>query len=40
MDGSVPPQTTHPSLLIRIRDPQDREAWEMFVDTYVPLIYR
>jgi RNA polymerase sigma-70 factor (ECF subfamily) len=40
MDGPVPPQTTHPSLLIRIRNPQDREAWETFVDTYVPLIYR
>lgn len=31
---------THPSLLIRIRDPRDRDAWEAFVDTYVPMIYR
>jgi RNA polymerase sigma-70 factor (ECF subfamily) len=40
MEGPVPPQTTRPSLLIRIRDPQDRESWETFVDTYVPMIYR
>jgi RNA polymerase sigma factor (sigma-70 family) len=40
MDGPASPQTTHPSLLIRIRDPRDRDAWETFVDTYVPLIYR
>ncbi len=40
MDGPASPQTTHPSLLIRIRDPRDQEAWETFVDTYVPLIYR
>lgn len=40
MDGPVSPRTTRPSLLIRIRDPHDREAWELFVDTYVPLVYR
>lgn len=40
MDGPASPQTTHPSLLIRIRDPHDRAAWELFVDTYVPLVYR
>ncbi len=39
MDGPASPQT-HPSLLIRIRDPQDGEAWEAFVNTYVPMIYR
>jgi RNA polymerase sigma factor (sigma-70 family) len=39
MDGPPSPQT-HPSLLIRIRDPHDRDAWEAFVDTYVPMIYR
>jgi RNA polymerase sigma factor (sigma-70 family) len=39
MDDPVSPRATRPSLLIRIRDPQDRDAWEVFVDTYVPLIY-
>lgn len=29
---------TRPSLLIRIRDPRDREAWERFVEIYAPLI--
>jgi RNA polymerase sigma factor (sigma-70 family) len=40
MDGPVSPQGTHPSLLIRLRDPQDQKAWALFVDTYVPMIYR
>ena len=30
---------TRPSLLVRIRDPQDREAWNRFVELYTPLIY-
>src|ERR1700674_1586490 len=30
---------TRPSLLIRIRDPQDREAWRQFVALYAPLIH-
>jgi RNA polymerase sigma-70 factor (ECF subfamily) len=30
---------TRPSLLLRIRDDQARDAWAIFVDTYVPLIY-
>lgn len=34
------PPTTSPSLLIRIRDAQDRQAWEKFVDLYGPLIYQ
>jgi RNA polymerase sigma-70 factor (ECF subfamily) len=33
-----PPQT-RPSLLVRLRDSQDRDAWRQFVDIYVPLIY-
>jgi RNA polymerase sigma factor (sigma-70 family) len=30
---------TRPSLLVRIRDPRDHEAWRQFVDLYAPLIY-
>ena len=30
---------TRPSLLVRIRDPQDREAWRQFVALYAPLIH-
>jgi len=33
------PETTRPSLLVRIRDANDREAWRQFVDIYAPLIY-
>ena|SRR6266404_4543798 len=31
--------TTRPSLLIRIRDAQDSQAWTQFVDLYAPLVY-
>jgi RNA polymerase sigma-70 factor (ECF subfamily) len=31
---------THPSLLLRLRDPQDAQAWRQFVDLYGGLIYR
>ena len=30
---------TRPSLLVRIRDAQDREAWAQFVEVYAPLVY-
>jgi RNA polymerase sigma factor (sigma-70 family) len=30
---------TRASLLIRIRDPQDKEAWRQFVALYAPVIY-
>jgi RNA polymerase sigma-70 factor (ECF subfamily) len=30
---------TRPSLLVRIRDGQDQEAWAQFVEIYTPLIY-
>lgn len=33
----VPP--TRPSLLVRLKDARDREAWERFVDLYAPLIF-
>jgi RNA polymerase sigma factor (sigma-70 family) len=31
---------TRPSLLVRLRDPQDREAWQQFVNLYAPLIHK
>lgn len=31
--------TTRVSLLVRLRDPQDRQAWAQFVDLYAPLVY-
>jgi RNA polymerase sigma factor (sigma-70 family) len=30
---------TRPSLLLRLRDPGDSEAWRVFVETYTPLVY-
>jgi RNA polymerase sigma-70 factor (ECF subfamily) len=32
--------TTRSSLLARIRDLQDREAWNQFVELYAPLVYQ
>ncbi|QEH34479.1 ECF RNA polymerase sigma factor SigE [Aquisphaera giovannonii] len=34
------PDATRPSLLVRIRDPGDRRAWEQFVEIYAPLVYQ
>jgi RNA polymerase sigma-70 factor (ECF subfamily) len=31
--------TIHPSLLLRLRDPADGQAWTRFVQVYTPLIY-
>ncbi len=31
---------TKPSLLVRVRDPLDAEAWRTFVSLYAPLVYR
>src|SRR5438309_8393167 len=36
MDDSA---TTRPSLLVRIRDAGDGEAWTQFVEIYAPLVY-
>src|SRR5205807_400842 len=33
-------QPTAASLLLRLRDVQDADAWQTFVDVYAPLIYR
>jgi RNA polymerase sigma factor (sigma-70 family) len=30
---------TRPSLLVRLRDPQDQDAWQAFLNLYAPLIY-
>lgn len=30
---------TRPSLLVRLRDPRDQEAWRTFLDLYAPLLY-
>jgi RNA polymerase sigma-70 factor (ECF subfamily) len=30
---------TQPSLLVRLKDLSDEEAWDRFVDVYVPLVY-
>jgi len=32
--------TTSPSLLERVREPEDREGWERFVRLYTPLLFR
>lgn len=32
--------STRPSLLARIRDPQDSASWQTFVTIYTPLVYR
>jgi RNA polymerase sigma-70 factor (ECF subfamily) len=31
--------STRPSLLLRLRDPRDAEAWRAFVEVYGPLVY-
>ena len=33
------PQTRQ-SLVVRLSDPSDREAWTWFTETYAPLVYR
>jgi RNA polymerase sigma-70 factor (ECF subfamily) len=33
------PPVTRASLLVRLRDPTDREAWSQFVELYAPLLY-
>src|SRR5690349_16674686 len=31
---------TRASLLLRLRDPRDEDAWQDFVDLYAPVVYR
>jgi RNA polymerase sigma-70 factor (ECF subfamily) len=33
------PPPTRPSLLVRLRDPRDGDAWGQFVDLYAPLVF-
>ena len=33
------PPSTRPSLLVRIRDARDGQAWSQFVEIYAPLVY-
>lgn len=33
------PPPTRPSLLVRLRDAQDRDAWRQFVQLYTPVVY-
>ena len=35
--GDAP--ATRPSLLVRLRNPRDGQAWAQFVDVYAPLVY-
>ena len=32
--------TTRKTLLARVRDPADRDAWQQFYELYAPMIYR
>ena len=36
----MPVPETRASLLMRLRDPQDQSAWEVFLQIYQPLIFR
>jgi RNA polymerase sigma-70 factor (ECF subfamily) len=34
--ADIPP--TRASLVLRLRDPQDEEAWRQFIDLYMPVV--
>src|SRR6185436_10497349 len=38
--GPTKPPSTRATLLIRLRQETDTEAWTVFVDLYTPLVYR
>jgi RNA polymerase sigma factor (sigma-70 family) len=40
MSKQLDPNQTRPSLLLRVRDVGDIEAWRTFVNIYAPVIYR
>src|SRR5215213_1897943 len=35
--AEIPP--TRASLLVRLRDPRDEDAWRQFIDLYAPVVY-
>jgi RNA polymerase sigma-70 factor, ECF subfamily len=39
LDGSRPQHATSASLLERLRNPNEQEAWNRFADLYTPLLY-
>ena len=39
MAEPVPGGATRPSLLLRLRDVSDSDAWQVFVETYAPIVY-
>jgi RNA polymerase sigma-70 factor (ECF subfamily) len=39
MGGDRSVSTTHSSLLLRIRNPKDGDAWQTFAEVYTPLVY-
>lgn len=39
MPDSITPNT-HPSLLVRVKNPSDEQAWAEFVEIYWPVVYR
>jgi RNA polymerase sigma factor (sigma-70 family) len=40
MSADVESNQTRPSLLLRVRDPGDAEAWRLFVTIYAPIVYQ
>jgi RNA polymerase sigma factor (sigma-70 family) len=38
-ESEEPTNATRPSLLLRLRNSRDSEAWRTFVETYTPLVY-
>jgi RNA polymerase sigma-70 factor (ECF subfamily) len=38
--GPTKPPSTRATLLIRLREETDTEAWSVFIDLYTPLVYR
>lgn len=37
--GMDPAPVTRPSLILRLRDAKDRDAWQQFTELYAPLVY-
>lgn len=39
MNPMDPAPVTRPSLILRLRDASDHDAWQQFIDLYAPLVY-